>query len=301
MNQETYDDFMEERCAQLHTEGCELTAGLTPEPMTQCSGYYQSGSPCMLWWADLYDRNPDRAKQIVTNLCAINKDLDECACYEREQDNDYLAVAEGLAAQGITSNPGCWYRPCKNATHAWIPPNINTTSCPDICQALVQVVGDVQGDVNIDNIVQNVSCNFTDLVDITYSCQNGLCQESSCHPGEDINCYINDHCNKKCQTTNFKCLEGICQQATCGPGEENCFSTDTCGGKCSSNYRCSKGQCTLSTCNINETTCHSTLGTCQEACGQTSSSSTYIIILAILGSLLLLVVIIFIILRYIIK
>uniref|UniRef100_A0A6C0BQ35 Uncharacterized protein n=1 Tax=viral metagenome TaxID=1070528 RepID=A0A6C0BQ35_9ZZZZ len=302
MNQEEYDDFMEEQCAQLRTEGCELTAGLKPEAMAQCSGYYQSMSPCMLWWGDLYDRDPIRAEQVVENLCAAHGDLDECACYERGQDEDYLAVAEGLEAQGVESNPGCWYRPCKNATHAWIPPDIDTTSCPDICQAVVQVVGDVEGDVNLDNIVQNVSCDFSDLVDTTYSCQNGLCQESSCLLGLDVNCYASDDCEKECNATNFRCIEGICQQGTCGVGEDNCFPTDTCGGACSSNYRCSGGQCSLSTCNINEETCYGTLGQCQEACGNPAGTpKIYIVVLAILGAALLLGVIVFIILRYIVK
>jgi len=263
-------------CTEVQSKSCV-------HGLSSCSGFYAQNSPCFMMWGDLRDQDEDGASawEMVYDLCQKHSDLPECACINRNLDPDFVRLSEEL---GPAYPVGCYWRPCKDATQAWIPPEIHSNSCPDICQAMVRVVGDIQGDIDVSNVVQNVSCDFSDLGLQAYECKDGHCIESDCRAGLDPNCYVDAECQKACQGSNFRCEEGICQPAICAPGEKGCFSFAHCSGYCSSNYRCQNGECSLSTCDISEPTCYANHLECQAVCS-TSGSSTLGIIFLVLGGL----------------
>uniref|UniRef100_A0A6C0BPI4 Uncharacterized protein n=1 Tax=viral metagenome TaxID=1070528 RepID=A0A6C0BPI4_9ZZZZ len=279
LTQENEDRLMTSYCSQVQDSGCLLSADGSGRTMPKCSRFFQAtpdGNRCRTWLNDVSRRRPGYANAIGTTVCRnsspATEPLEECKCIDRSLDPLYTLLVDSLAA-----NPGCWYWPCKNANRAWIPSDIDSTVCPDICETAVNIIADVEGDVDISNVTQTVDCDFGDLVQgSTYSCLGGHCIQADCKPGIcaecDTNCFASQsECERTCQAayeSRYRCLDGLCQQVGCDLGEPNCYAYSNCGGACSSRYACVSGDCRLDQMGEHE---NQTL--CQQKCPTTETSS----------------------------
>lgn len=251
------DELMRHFCKQVSGDNCALKAGPTGEPMTQCTRYFQrnlAGDECLRWFNDLRERRPNYANALITNICQASPNLDECVCLRRSEDPLY-----NLFAPQLPANPGCWYWPCRNDTHAWLPSDIDNRQCPDICEAAINITANAEN-INLENVRQRVNCNFEGSGDPpTYSCLGGECQATRCIPGRDANCFRDPSCGKLCAAAqgSYQCLEGQCIQRRCTLGDPNCYAFAGCKGACSTNYTCREGVCEPSPAGefINEAVC----------------------------------------------
>lgn len=236
---------------------------------------------CRIRLANDADLDPTYMDNTLRNFCERHPNLEECKCYQRSRDPAFRTLAAELGPV----NPGCWYEPCRQPNKIWRPPGINSSQCPDICQAVLRVVQD--GKVTEEDISQTVQCNFGTGPAPRFRCREGKCQAEECVLGEP-NCYDSPDCGLECQVLNYRCQGGLCIQAPCNIGEPNCFPEATCNGECASNYACP--DCRVSDCNINAEGCFPDAASC--TCSTNKSKGIPWVTIAIVSASVLTVLII---------
>ena len=112
---------------------------------------------------NISDPNANTIPQVITamttNYCYQFKENSpvECNCLNRNQIKDFQLFAKGLGSE----NPiGCWWYPCKNDVSYLIdePTYAQTKNCPNVCQAVFEVMGKNHINIKNSNITQYLSC-----------------------------------------------------------------------------------------------------------------------------------------------
>lgn len=113
--------IMPEFCSTKTSEGCPRNEqGIIPTTCSILRANSQGGKLCQEWAKD----NPRLAEQAARKYCQMHNTF-ECGCLNRGQDLEYRAFK-----QYVPNIPdGCWYRPCMNFNHNFIPADLQTPIC----------------------------------------------------------------------------------------------------------------------------------------------------------------------------
>ena len=146
-----------------------LSSDLSPE-VSMCTPLQRDdviGDLCRDWYAHL----PPSDKDLVQMRWCASQDTDtpcgkkqpilsECQCVRRHLNPDYRRLRD--KAQ-VTGNDGCWWKGCKSSTESLIPSTVSSDSCPNTCNAILEVIAGenitFQGDIH-----QEISCPGTSSV-----------------------------------------------------------------------------------------------------------------------------------------
>jgi len=217
---------------------------------------------CQLWYSSLSDIKKDDVGNYICNRNP-QPNLEECRCLNRENDSTYQVIQGGQ-----WGSDACWWEPCRNPDRYHVPSTLQEIEeCPNACRSIIQVVNDIGGSVVIDNLTQDVKCDFNEQN--TYMCISGDCRRTECEVGDD-GCYTTSNCDGKCEARQgWYCdRNGLCQEAICSG--DNCYTS---------------------------------LRECQDVCHQTSGGldTTTVLILSVVGGIMALVGVVYIIYRIVIK
>jgi len=200
----------------------------TGEPFEKCSKFRATGDEgnfCRIW---LNSQDEITQRTAIQEYCLNHPDSGDCKCISRTSDPIYNDVVDSLVANPI--NDGCWWKPCKNSDVYLVTPDLANPTCPEnICQSIINVV-DVENDVDINNIQQNIQCDFEVKCEADqYKDETGACQPCTVcdptHQKEILPCLIGQ---------NRTCID---DPETCGTDrwsetgsyyEEDCKDCSTC-------------------------------------------------------------------------
>ena len=104
----------------------------------------------------------------MSQFCQTNINVLECQCLNREQMPVYAQYgfanpSSGFPVSSMSSNPGCWYTPCRGSNQDYIySPSqfwLKNRNCPDVvCQSILAVVNRPENSVTMKNISMVTNC-----------------------------------------------------------------------------------------------------------------------------------------------
>lgn len=105
---------------------------------------------CRLW----YENVPPAIQDVYMMNYCVRHTSSDCDCVLRSNNKSY-DLLKGLHSY----NDGCWFLSCSDNLKYLVPSDLRKPTCPtNICQIIIDVAN--AGNVNIDDIKNDIVCNF---------------------------------------------------------------------------------------------------------------------------------------------